>query len=277
MAIVGAETGKTKGQLKKENRIRDLELQQQIDTFVQGALDQPTPVPDFSVVAGLNPSLEAFISGGENFLSDPLAVQRREIAGELQGPSAAARVLNPDVTEQYFQNYIRTPAQRDFNDSLSQASSYAAGLGAHQSGGFANIIGDSTAQFNDTLLGVRSQLAQQNMMATLGSEEARLGRLQGQQSQLMREQVGGLGALQTTGQFERGIEQEGLNEKFNRFLAEQPFTNPIVNQFLGLALTDAQGVQPLLSSSDSGGGLAGLLSAVPGPVGDVASIAQIFG
>lgn len=153
--------------------------------------------------------------------------------------SQASQPFNPQQTNQFFDQSIQNPAIRNFEKSLIPLAERFAGQNATSSGAFNRALTESAGDLQTNLSSQRANLLFNTQQAGLNRQLQGGSQLVGaaglvpgiadQFSQGLRTNLDVAQQQLGAGQFQRGIEQAGLNADFAEFLRTQPEANQFLN------------------------------------------------
>jgi hypothetical protein len=217
-------------------------LTNELGGLLRGQLGKGADVYGGQLTPGMNQNtLDAFGAAGGLMTGNPeqdAAIQRlMSGAGDIEG------------VNQFYQQSVLDPSRRDFNDALRVVDDrYGDVWGT--SGAHAKAVADATSNYGIGLGQVLGNLVYNDRNA---AADRQLGGVQASQS-AEQNQMAQLNTLLGVGDYQRGLEGEGLAADYSQWQAGQAYNNPWLG-FLGTALSTAQPSPPragLLEKAQAG-------------------------
>jgi hypothetical protein len=218
----------------------------------------------FDTAGGLSPVAQTALqaAGGQLGAYDPLAgTQYLQQGGDAL--SSMLKDYNPQAAQDYWQQSFVNPALKTYEQdivpvlqeqlALSNAkSSGAVNQSIERSG--ADLMGQLSSQLGNLLYNDRnSYMNRQQQAVNQAGQYAQLpGQLASQGLGIAGMGSDLLGALYNMGSAQRGIGQEQLTADQSMWAEAQPWNNPIVSNFLPMALSEP-GMQPVVNQSSGMG------------------------
>jgi hypothetical protein len=212
----------------------------------------------YAGASGLNQEL--FDLAG-NILSEP--GQGQDILDQLLSQFSQPYTrpdFDPSATIDMFNTSVRTPALKEFNtEILPGIAERYAGMNAGRSGAMLKTMADAGSDLESSLSGQLSQYLynaeNQNVQDVLNYNQLSSGVLENLMGTAFDQPLQTLSGLMGIAGTEQTIDQNQLTEDYQKWMYEQPYNNPWLQQLQTLLGT--QTTQPVVS-----GGSSGLLSAI---------------
>lgn len=226
--------------------------------------------------------IEKLLNGG---MQDRSATSQTAIDKILQGttnvPQYDVGEFDTAAIQDWYKNALVNPAMKTWEQDVvptiqekfiaNNAGSSGAGNRAI-SGSAQKLMSDLNAQMANTLFGEKQAFdtrkfdagmqGTQNQFAAGQSDLERATQVPGMNSQDLQDFMASIGMGSTAGATQRGIEQEGLNEQFQKWLSSQPYANPWLTQFFQPTIGAATTENVVFPGTQS----AGLMQTLIGPV-----------
>lgn len=209
-----------------------------LNSLYQKTSGGPNMTTPFQTYAGVNQDEQNYFDYARGGYKDTAAGQA--MLNVLSGRPSYE--INPNTTEQYYQDVIKNPAMREFNDNtLTNIQNQYAGP-SYWSSGRAKAQDQATDNLSNTLTTERAKLYYADEEARRKALESAAGReatLAPQAATFDAELKG------SAGMYSRQIEQEKIASDLNRWLSGEEVngkSNPLYNPAnqLGLALLGVQ-------------------------------------
>lgn len=228
--------------LKKLNDILNEQIGQGVEPYPGKMAAGPSALESklFSMLENMQPELAATITGfGRDMLTQ-----------DQEYDQGAAR--------EYWQQSFVEPTRRAFwEETMPEIREKFAGQGALSSGGFNRAVADAAADMETQLGAILGNILYSGREDFLNRQlqERRLG------LQTLDQALREISTMAGVGQIQRGIEQAGLEEQFQKWQTSRPYQNPWL-QYLTYGLGTPAYQIDTYTTGGGGGLLGGLMPGI---------------